>query len=174
MQQNSNWGKGRNLKRKQNTKQKRTRNIQRNGLTANEINEFLDRSFSFMGTIEMSSFKKMIIKAKYFSFVINCSNHWFAIYSTPKCFEIFDPLGFLKTKDCVSRNLLKFISRQLGHKEFKASPSLQSETSSLCGVYCVYFINKRDKGFEFEEILNHFSNKSENEKLMTKFLYKIL
>lgn len=174
MHQNQNGEKERkNRKSKEKTKQKRAKRIETNGLTAKEINNFLENSFSFMGTIEMISFQKMIVKAKYYSFVINCSEHWFAIYSTPKCFEIFDPLGFLKTKGCVSKNLLKFIARQVGHKKLKASPSLQSETSAICGVYCVYFIRRRDQGFTFEQILKKFTTETENEKLMSKFLYKI-
>ena len=162
-------------KKKENKNEKlKLKSVKQKGLNAKQIDNLLYCSPSYLGAIDMISFKNMIVNVPCFSFVVNCSNHWFSIYSTPKTFEIFDSLGFLETKGCISHNLLKFVARQIGHKELKATPPLQSKTSTLCGIYCVYFIRQRDQGYTFDQILKKFTQKTKNEKRMIQFIKNVL
>jgi len=142
-------------------------------LSAGDIKTFLKHSKSYLGTIYVSSFKSLTVKAKRFSFIVYCSNHWFVIYCSDKSIEIFDSLGFLNTKKCVPNNLLMFIHSHIGSKNFKASHTVQSADSELCGVYSLYYIIMRDKGLTFDQIMDTFStNLKENDLLMQRFINK--
>ena len=144
------------------------------GLSVGEIQSHLNNSASYLGAIKMASFNQLIVKANFYSFIVHCSNHFFVIYSSDNMFEIFDSLGFLTIKKCVSRQFLKFLNDQLGFKTLKVSQILQSSSSNLCGIYCLYFIIMRDKGLSFEEILKLFSNnRKHNDKLMSQFYNKL-
>ena len=119
----------------------------------------------------MSSFKSLTVKATCFSFLVYCSNHWFVLYCTSNSIEIFDSLGFLDTKECVSNNLLLFIHSHIGSKNFKASHTVQPPSSELCGVYALYYIIMRDNGSSFDQIMSTFtSNLKENDLLMQRFI----
>ena len=158
---------------KQRIKRKR-KNIRESILPLAEIEKYLINSKTYLGAIYVSSFKKLIVKSRCFSFLVYCRNHWFVIYSTNNTLEIFDSLGFLKTKSCVTKNVLSFIRNLTGSKNLKASHSVQSTQSTLCGVYSLYYILERDNGKSFEQIMDTFSSvKTDNDLLMERFYNKI-
>ena len=127
-----------------------------------------------MDAIELSSFKSIVVQTKFYSFLVSCQNDWFVINCTPTNFEISDSSGFLKTKKCIPSKFLNFLRAQLGSKNLKANHTVQAESSKLCGVYSIYYIRLRDKGYSFEEILDTFkSDLPGNDKLMLKYLNKI-
>ena len=155
-------------------KRRKNGNTRENVLRLSEIEKLLSNSHSYQGAIYISSFRSLIVKASTFSFLVYCKNHWFVIYSSKDTIEIFDSLGFLQTKECVSRAFLKFLSNLLGHKQLKASHTLQPDGSNLCGIYSLYFIIMRDKGKTFEEIMDTFSTDlQKNDNLMQRFSNKL-
>jgi hypothetical protein len=149
---------------------RKLKSVKQKGLNAKQIDNSLYCSPSYLGAIDMITFKNIIVNVPCFFFVVNCFNHWFSIYYTPKTFEIFDSLGFLETKGCISHNLLKFVAQRIGHKELKTTPSLQSETSTLCGIYFVNFIRQRDQGYTFDQILKKIHSENKNKKQMIQFI----
>lgn len=58
---------------------------------------------------------------------------------------------------------------------FNDDDEYQKLDSVLCGLYCLYFLKKINRGHSFQEIIDTFTQDPShfNEKLMTKF-YKQL
>ena len=155
-------------------RKEKKRNIRENVLSLLEIEKHLLSSTSYLGAIYVSSFKSIIVKSLCFSFLVYCNNHWFVIYCCKDNVEIFDSVGFLKTKQCATANLLKFLSNQIGCKNLKASRTLQPTHSKLCGIYALYYIIMRDKGNSFEQIMDTFTyDLANNDNLMLRFFNKI-
>ena len=155
-------------------KKRKRKNLNANDLSLAKIEPFLSKSTSYLGAIYLNSFKKLVVKSHVFSFLVYCNNHWFALYSTPSSFEIFDSLGFMNSRKCFTQGFLDFLSNQSGHKNLKASHTLQPTNSRLCGVYALYFILQRDNGYSFDDIMNNFSaNRNCNDSLMSRFWNKI-
>jgi len=150
------------------------KNARKSGLPLSDIEKYLKHSASYLGAIYVSSFKNLVVKAKCYSFLIYCNHHWIVLYCTTNSVEIFDSLGFLKTKSCITDNVLNFIRNQIGSKNFKANHTIQSPTSQLCGIYSLYYISKRDKGYTFEQIMQSFTdNLLENDALMLRYFNKL-
>lgn len=142
-------------------------------LALRKIEKILAKSKTYLGAIYLSSFKKLLIKAKKYSLIVHCNNHWFCIYSTEKTFEIFDPLGFLQKSKCFSEKFLSFIRSQIGRKILYANPKIQSDTSFACGYFVSFFVLSRDLGQSFNEIISKFSkNYRKNQHLVKTFLSK--
>ena len=153
---------------------RRKRKKRERPLNAGDINRHLVNSTTFLGTITMKSFNSIVIKLPTFSFIVLCNGHWICVYCSKNSFEIFDTLGFLKTKGCVSEGMLKFINVYLSTRNLKASHVVQSNQSVLCGYYCLYFILLRELGHSFEQIMSTFSSVlSENDKLVKSFVNKV-
>ena len=143
-------------------------------LSLKKIDKYLKKSNSYLGAFYLDSFKNCLIKKTQFSLVFYCDNHWFCIFSTPTTFEIFDPLGFLKKKECFSNDFLQFIKNHLGTKVLYANPKLQSDESLSCGYFVVFFILNRDIGYSFNEILTKFTKSySKNQLLAKLFVNKL-
>ena len=143
-------------------------------LALRKIEKFLSKSKTYLGAIYLSSFEKLLVKAKKYSLIVHCNNHWFCIYSTEKTFEIFDPLGFLQKSKCFSEKFLKFIRAQLGQKILYANPKIQSDSSFACGYFVSFFVLSREIGHSFNEIISKFTkNYRKNQFLVKSFLYKL-
>ena len=140
-------------------------------LSLRRIEKFLSNSSTYLGALYLDSFKKMSIKAKIYSVIVFCDNHWFAIFSTPTTFEIFDSLGFLQKRKCINSIFMAFLKSQLGKKVLYANPQIQSNKSFACGYFAAFFIINREAGLSFNEILSKFSkNFRKNEHLAKLFL----
>ena len=143
-------------------------------LALRKIEKFLSKSKTYLGAIYLSSFEKLLVKAKKYSLIVHCNNHWFCIYSTEKTFEIFDPLGFLQKSKCFTEKFLKFLRAQLGQKILYANPKIQSDSSFACGYFVSFFVLSRDVGHSFNEIISKFTkNYRKNQLLVKSFLYKL-
>ena len=139
-------------------------------LSLRRIEHFISKSKTYLGSLFLDSFQGLLIKSETYSIVIFCDGHWFCIYSTPKTFEIFDPLGFLQKSSCFNSIFLSFLKTQLGRKILYANPKLQSDQSFACGYFVSFFILNRDSGLSFNEILSKFShNFKKNERLVKLF-----
>ena len=95
--------------------------------------------------------------------------HWVAFYCTePGQLEAFDSFGqnpgdYSPTiKDWMSDDFI-----------IVSSSILQSDDSTLCGNYCLYFILLRCHGFSYEDILSIFCSDSKlNDLYVCKFINK--
>lgn len=142
-----------------------------NPLSLEQIERFLSDSTTYIGSFYLDSFKNLLLKSRTYSIVIYCQHHWFCIFSTPRSFEIFDPLGFLQKSECINDIFMQFLKLQMGKKVLYANPKIQSDKSFACGYFVIFFILNREAGLSFNEILSKFSkNYKKNEMLVKLFL----
>ena len=143
-------------------------------LSLRDIEFYLKSSKTYLGAFYLDSFKNYLIKTEKYSLVIYCNFHWFCIFVSKNSFEIFDPLGFLKKKDCFSNSFLNFIKIHLGSKVLYANPKLQSDQSNACGYFVIFFILNRELGYSFNEILSKFTKSyTKNQLLVKHFVNKL-
>ena len=139
-------------------------------LSLYSIEKLISDSTTYIGSFYLTAFRNLLIKAKTYSIVVHCDNHWFCLFSTPKTFEIFDPLGFLQKSECLSSTFIQFLKTQLGKKVLYANPQVQSNKSFACGYFVSFFIVNREAGLSFNEIMSKFSkNFQKNERLVKTF-----
>ena len=144
-------------------------------LALRKIEKILSKSKTYLGALYLSSFKNLLVKAKEYSLIIFCDNHWFCVFSTEKTFEIFDPLGFLQKSKCFSLEFLNFIRAQIGRKVLYSNPKVQGDSSFACGYFVCFFILSRELGHSFNEIISKFSkNFRKNQTLVKLFLEKLI
>ena len=152
-------------------KEEKSVGVKNEALSLEKIEKFLKNSKTYIGCLYLNSFKGLLVKSETYSIIIYCDNHWFAIFSTPKTFEIFDPLGFLQKSKCMNSIFMNFLKNQLGRKILYANPKIQSNKSFACGYFVSFFIVNRESGLSFNEILSKFTkNFSRNERLVKLFL----
>ena len=152
---------------------KKTKRRNASELNVDAVNHHLLCSPTYIGTIIMKSFKTMIIQTQNFSFVVSCGNHFFAVYCTPESFEIFDSLGFLKSKDCVSKHMIHFINSHMISRNLCVNHPVQHDNSKLCGYFVIYFIKLRDSGKTFDQIMKTFyKDKRKNNDLVMNVVNK--
>ena len=92
--------------------------------------------------------------------------HWLFIGFFKKYTLFFDSFGLSP----VYYNF-PIIVKQRGVPLVQNTLKLQGK-SSACGYYCIYFIYFLSRGFEFYEILQHFSKS--NRKLNDKYVYNFV
>ena len=143
-------------------------------LSLADIEKHIKNCSTYLGAIFEDSFKNLLVKAERFSLLILCKFHWFTIHSTKDTFEIFDPLGFLRKRECYGQGLINFIKPHSKGKVFYANPQLQRSSSLYCGYYAIFFIRMRELGLTFNEIYHKFStNFRQNDSLVLKFVRNI-
>jgi hypothetical protein len=90
--------------------------------------------------------------------------HWVAFYQeTPEKIEYFDSYGREIHKNIASSQLLN------GKVIIKQDSILQSNISTVCGQYCMFFLLKRASGTDFSSFVKTFSsNTLTNDRLVCK------
>ena len=105
--------------------------------------------------------------------IVNDSRHWAVIHKNLfNRIEVFDSLGI---NSPVSKKLIHELKCT---KSFSInSTQLQSDDSSLCGEFAIFYIVRRfyDGDIGFSEFLNHYfsSNQKRNEQQVEKFIKKL-
>ena len=93
-------------------------------------------------------------------------SHWLAIRISRSSLEIFDPLGFqILSWPRIPCHLLNFLRRWSNHRKTFISPVIQSQSSVLCGFYCIAYIVCRQV-FSFNEFLKMFKTPELNDFLL--------
>ena len=97
-------------------------------------------------------------------------SHWLALGIFPESIEIFDPLGFdIFNWTRVPCNLLNFLHRMSVTRYVSVAKRVQSDTSTLCGFYCLFYIFMR-RFTSMKHILSYFDSKlSCNDSVLLKF-----
>jgi len=144
-----------------------------------EIDSLINKDYVlskiYLGTFACDKLPEVVYKFPC-SLIVNTDpsfkngEHWVAIYfDQDHCCEYFDSFGLLP----YIPNIVSFIrdnSISLKHNHFH----LQSVNSSVCGLYCIFFLYKRCRQNSLGEVLNlfSFSNHKLNDVLICNFIYK--
>ena len=89
-------------------------------------------------------------------------SHWIALGIFKKSIEVFDPLGFeIFNWPRVPCNLLSFLHQHSTNRDLHFARRLQSNNSTLCGFYCLYYVMKRSQT-SLQRIQSKFSSTVEN------------
>jgi hypothetical protein len=110
------------------------------------------------------------------SFIINTKpsyhpgEHWVSIFisSDYSFVEYFDPLG--NPPYFYSQTFFKKLVKHFPNGVIYCHKKIQSEQSLLCGLFCIYFLEKRNSNVPFEKIIEEFhENLTENDKKILAF-----
>ena len=146
------------------------------GVKCSKILSTLSLSPHFIGCFAQNSLVDLKVSYPCFLMVnIDSKNeqgsHWLAIRLDNDQIEIFDPLGFTifnwKSVPC---KLLEFIHYHAMNKKILISPQIQSDNSSLCALFCCFYIFYRNFN-SFKQLCLLFSkNLSENDRRLLLLL----
>ena len=148
------------------------------GLTDCDIISFLKSSPHFLGCYSDDEISKLILKPTCF-LIVNLDtsdrpgSHWVALGIFKNSIEVFDSLGFdLLSWPTVPHGLLSFLHRVSFRKRIKVIPRIQSKRSTLCGIFCVFYIILRSR-FSLSTILAYFTSSlaTNDSKLIRFFRY---
>jgi len=148
------------------------------GLTECDIISFLKSSPHFLGCYSDDEISKLILKPTCF-LIVNLDtsdrpgSHWVALGIFKNSIEVFDSLGFdLLSWPTVPHGLLSFLHRVSFRKRIKVIPRIQSKRSTLCGIFCVFYIILRSR-FSLSTILAYFTSSlaTNDSKLIRFFRY---
>ncbi len=94
--------------------------------------------------------------------------HWVAFYTDREATECFDSFGQDPSK--YSPKIAEWLK---GEFKVVQNEDLQSQDSTVCGQYCMYFVLLRAYGFSYEDVLSSFTkDPSTNDKFVCKFVNK--
>jgi hypothetical protein len=127
-----------------------------------QVDQFLHNIKGFKGTKAKDLFKGKIKPLE--CAVVNLDDstgagtHFTAYYNIPnnEFVYYFDSYGVI----CPS-NIEKYL-RTSGKKILFSNGHLQKIDSSICGFYCIYFINEMNKGTSYYDIISPFGNDCEH------------
>ena len=96
--------------------------------------------------------------------------HWVCCWFTGKQFEYFDSFGLPPPLEW-EKNIRKEFPRMKTF--FRNNFQIQDEASLRCGYYCFCFLNEKNKGKSYGEILSMFSeNPKVNERIIKDYFVK--
>ena len=142
------------------------------GISRLGILKHLQFTKDFIGVYAEDQLSNLSITTFPSSLIINLDpshmrgSHWLAIRISRSSLEIFDPLGFqILGWPRTPCHLLNFLRRWSSHRKTFISPVIQSQSSVLCGFYCIAYIVCRQV-FSFNEFLKFFKTPEENDYLL--------
>ena len=147
------------------------------GLNSSEITTLLSSTRNFIGVYAQDEIKNLSV-SQYPSFlIINLDSisfggsHWIAVGIFKAHIEIFDSLGFnIFNWPHIPCDLLNFLLKFSVGRKVLVSKRLQSDNSTLCGLYCVFYVLARIT-LRFSFIQNLFSdNLTRNDKVLINLL----
>ena len=111
----------------------------------NEINKRLRSVSGYLGTFAINELESLRI-SHYPSFVIvnldergNEGTHWIAIAMFMNDVYVCDSLGTLLPSNAFPDKLINFLYRVTVRRDLHVTRQLQSNTSTSCGVFCIFF-----------------------------------
>jgi len=150
------------------------------GITGFGINYILSSTTHFAGVFAQDELSTLEIKTLPVSLIINIDysnqsgSHWIGVKISETTVEVFDSLGFNRTKKLFNPVIiLNFLRKYGNNRQYFASPALQPDISSLCGFYSVYFI-LTSAHISFRDSLSIFSkNLTNNDQILMDILKHI-
>ena len=148
------------------------------GINCTFIQSILNCSPSFIGCYAENELNNLIIGSLPCYIIVNLDNdqmagsHWIAIGIFDSTVEIFDSLGFnVLNWPRIPNHLLSFLRRLSLFKTVYCSKRLQSQFSTLCGFYCIFYVKFRPF-FPFQFLENMFTAKLESNDLKLLKIFK--
>ena len=147
------------------------------GLTAQYITSSLSCEPNFIGCFAENELTSVFITSFPAYLIVNVDSsemegsHWITIGIFKETIEIFDPLGFnLFNWNRVPCDFFRFLHRMSVSRHVLISPRIQSDDSSLCGFYAIFYIIQR-QFMSFSNINNCFNlvNPSVNDSRLQHF-----
>ena len=150
-----------------------------NKINASIITKALKCSPNFIGCFAENQLKSLTVTQFPCFLIVNVDStdtsgsHWLAVGIFKNSIEIFDPLGFtIFNWARVPCDLLDFLHRMSLTRQVRVSPRIQSDQSTFCGFYCIFYIILR----RFTVLRNIvarfsiiFSKMIENDNVLIKF-----
>jgi len=95
--------------------------------------------------------------------------HWIAVFIPSNSLpEFFDSLG--RSPSHYSEKILNFLLNKNSEGFVYNCKRLQGPQTSTCGLFCLYFLYFRIRGYSFVDILERFGlNLNHNEYIVTEF-----
>jgi len=126
----------------------------------------------------LASDELKLVTKKHFYIIVNSDpsdqpgTHWLAFMKRGKYLEFFDSFG--KPVTFYGQNFIDFVKKHGPYLKYNTT-QLQSNSSSLCGKYCLFFLAHRNLYYTYDEILSMFSKThlEKNDYEVKKF-YKIM
>ena len=147
------------------------------GLSASKINSYLANLPNFLGCYAQDQLINITFKSLPVFFVVNFDpsyaqgSHWVAIRVSKKSVEVYDTLGFdVRKWPSVPKFLLYFLHKFTSHRKLYLLKNIQSQSSTLCGFYCIFFIIFRSTN-NFKSCNNVFTS---NLNLNDEILYDMI
>ena len=145
------------------------------GLKQSIINSFLSCCPNFIGSFGQDELNHLELKSFPLTLIVNTDNsfekgsHWIMIYISKKYVEVFCPLGFqVMSYPTVPCDLLKFLHLHSRLKKIRIFKRVQSDSSSLCGYFCVLFALLR-QNLSFSFLHSKFVSVVKSRRLLIKF-----
>ena len=147
----------------------------KSGITSDIINKVLVCSSNFIGCYAENEVQSLCFGSLPCFLVVNLDSsnmngsHWMAIGIYKKKIEIFDSLGFdIFNWPRVPEKLIAFLRKMSISKRIKVSKRLQSNDSSICGLYSIFYVKYRPY-FSFSFLQTLFTtNLSSNDSFVIK------
>ena len=141
------WKLGKQAARRCSKKLKTKIKAKTNQMSASFITKALKCSPNFIGCFAENQLKSLTVTQFPCFLIVNVDStdtsgsHWLAIGIFKNSIEIFDPLGFtIFNWARVPCDLLDFLHRMSLTRQVRVSPRIQSDQSSYCGFYCIFYI----------------------------------
>ena len=145
------------------------------GLNQNIISKFLSCSPHFIGAYGQDEIDRIELKSFPVSVIVNTDNsygsghHWIFLFISKQYIEIFCPLGFNILKyESIPCTLLSFLNKHSRIKKIRIFRRTQSDTSVLCGYFCVMFALIRPL-LSYSYLHSVFSSVAVSRKILLKF-----
>ena len=146
------------------------------GTTNSTINHLLNCVPNFIGCYAEDELSSMMFNSFPCFLIVNIDpahmigSHWLALGIFPNLIEVFDPLGFdIFSWPSLPHGLLSFLHKLSFRKKVKVIPRLQSKKSTLCGLFCVFYIMLRSK-ISLSSITGYFSSALvSNDRILIRF-----
>ena len=145
------------------------------GLNSELINRLLKCSPNFIGCFAENELKSLHFGSLPCFLIVNLDSsympgsHWIGIGIFKNKLEVFDSLGFdIFNWPRISCSLMRLLQQAAVSKKVRISKQLQPNSSSLCGLYSVFYVLYRPH-FSFKCLQNVFTSKlSRNDYLLLK------
>ena len=144
------------------------------GLSCKRILSLTKGIFNFLGCFAQNVVTKLRFRSKPCFFFVNIDStgssgsHWIAIGLFKTTIEVFDPLGFtIFNWSQIPCSLLTFIHTHSTNRKLLISDKVQSNFSTLCGFYCLFYVLCRPY-MSLKTITSFFSkNCTKNDKILS-------
>ena len=147
---------------------------QNQGLSIKKIEKILKCCKSFIGCFASDQLEHLSLNHFPCTIIVNTDerqmpgSHWICFRISNQKIEMFDSLGLIYDNNLPIK-ILAFIQRFTVSRSLKFNKRVQSDSSLLCGFYCIFFIFLR-QFCSFRNIQQLFSDDFvENDHILIKF-----